>query len=53
MENSAIFDSYHKNGLQLRNRIVMAHMTRSHSDNPENKATELTALYTNSVLLPD
>lgn len=45
MENNVIFDSYHKNGLQLRNRIVMAPMTRSRSDNPENKATELTALY--------
>ncbi|WP_400263145.1 alkene reductase [Sphingobacterium sp. SG20118] len=45
MENNVIFDSYHKNGLQLRNRIVMAPMTRSRSDNAENKATELTALY--------
>lgn len=45
MENSVIFNSYHKNGLQLRNRIVMAPMTRSRSDNPENKATALTALY--------
>lgn len=45
MENSVIFNSYHKNGLQLRNRIVMAPMTRSRSDNAENKATALTALY--------
>lgn len=45
MENSVIFNSYHKNGLQLGNRIVMAPMTRSRSDNPENKATALTALY--------
>ncbi|MEN5057584.1 hypothetical protein [Sphingobacterium kitahiroshimense] len=53
MENSAIFDSYHKNGLQLRNRIVMAPITRSRSDNPESKATDLTHFITNSVLLPD
>ncbi|MEN5379109.1 hypothetical protein [Sphingobacterium kitahiroshimense] len=41
MENSVIFDSYYKNGLQLRNRIVMAPITRSRSDNPESKATDL------------
>lgn len=44
MEN-ILFDSYKSENLDLRNRIVMAPMTRSRSDNPENKATEMTAEY--------
>lgn len=44
-ENTLIFDSYNLNGLVLNNRIVMAPMTRSRSDNQAHAATELTALY--------
>lgn len=44
MEN-ILFDAYKSNNLNLKNRIVMAPMTRSRSDNPENKATELIAKY--------
>lgn len=44
MEN-ILFDAYKSKNLELKNRIVMAPMTRSRSDNPENKATELTAQY--------
>ncbi|AZA59626.1 alkene reductase [Chryseobacterium indoltheticum] len=40
-----LFDAYKSKNLDLKNRIVMAPMTRSRSDNPENKATELTAKY--------
>jgi len=43
--NTILFESYDLNGQQLNNRIVMAPMTRSRSDNPEHKATELTAKY--------
>lgn len=43
--NTILFESYDLNGQQLKNRIVMAPMTRSRSDNPEHKATELTAKY--------
>ena len=45
MRNLSIFDSYQLNGVALTNRIVMAPMTRSRSNNPENVATELTAKY--------
>ncbi|SDG17939.1 alkene reductase [Epilithonimonas hungarica] len=45
MANSKIFEPYNKNGLQLRNRIAMAPMTRSRSANEGNVATELTATY--------
>ncbi|WP_320018462.1 alkene reductase [Labilibaculum manganireducens] len=45
MENLSIFDSYQLNGVQLNNRIVMAPMTRSRSNNVGNVATELTAKY--------
>ncbi|MBD1384315.1 alkene reductase [Mucilaginibacter rigui] len=45
MNDQIIFEPYNLNGLQLSNRIVMAPMTRSRSDNPGNVATELTACY--------
>ncbi|MBB2144479.1 alkene reductase [Pedobacter sp. LMG 31464] len=45
METPLIFEPYSLNGLTLNNRIIMAPMTRSRSANPENVATELTALY--------
>lgn len=44
MEN-LLFDHYESNNLHLNNRIVMAPMTRSRSDNPEHTATGLTAKY--------
>ncbi|OBW41198.1 N-ethylmaleimide reductase [Chryseobacterium sp. MOF25P] len=44
MEN-ILFDAYKSKNLDFKNRIVMAPMTRSRSDNRENKATELTAKY--------
>ncbi len=44
MEN-LLFDHYKNNNLDLNNRIVMAPLTRSRSDNPEHKATEITARY--------
>lgn len=44
MEN-ILFDSYQGKNLDLKNRIVMAPMTRSRSDNSEHKATDLTANY--------
>lgn len=41
MENKQAFlQPYTKNGLELKNRIVMAPMTRSRADNPEFKPTE-------------
>jgi 2,4-dienoyl-CoA reductase-like NADH-dependent reductase (Old Yellow Enzyme family) len=45
MSDKLIFESYSLNGLLLKNRMVMAPMTRSRSNNPENVATELTAKY--------
>lgn len=45
MNKEILFESFDLKGLQLKNRIVMAPMTRSRSDNPGNVATELTALY--------
>lgn len=45
METAIIFEPYSQKGLTLKNRIVMAPMTRSRSANPGNVATELTALY--------
>ena len=45
MSSQPLFEPYDLNGLPLQNRIVMAPMTRSRSDNPGNTATELTALY--------
>jgi len=41
MENKqALLQPYDKNGLDLKNRIVMAPMTRSRANNPEKKPTE-------------
>lgn len=45
MNDSLIFSSYQLNGLKLANRIVMAPMTRSRSDNDQNAATALMAEY--------
>jgi len=45
MSTENIFESYALPGLKLKNRMVMAPMTRSRSDNPGNTATELTARY--------
>ncbi|MDD2793127.1 MAG: alkene reductase [Sediminibacterium sp.] len=45
MEKSILFTPYELSGLTLRNRMVMAPMTRSRSDNPGNVATALTATY--------
>ena len=36
----ALLQPYHKNGLDLKNRVVMAPMTRSRADNSEFKPTE-------------
>ena len=44
MKEQALLQPYDMNGLQLKNRIVMAPMTRSRSDNPGSVATERTAL---------
>ena len=43
--SKTIFDTYDLNGLQLRNRIVMAPMTRSRADNEGHVATPLIAEY--------
>lgn len=43
--SKTIFDTYDLNGLQLRNRIVMAPMTRSRADNEGHVATPLIAKY--------
>jgi N-ethylmaleimide reductase len=45
MNNTKLFESYSLSGLQLDNRVVMAPMTRSRSDNAGNVATELTSAY--------
>ena len=45
MYSNKLFSSYKLPGMTLKNRMVMAPMTRSRSDNPEKKATELTAEY--------
>ena len=45
MENSILFSSYNLSGLELKNRMVMAPMTRSRSDNEGNVPTYLTAEY--------
>ena len=45
MKEQPLLQPYDMNGLQLKNRIVMAPMTRSRSDNPHGAATELTAQY--------
>ncbi|WP_442591054.1 alkene reductase [Pedobacter sp. AW31-3R] len=43
--NTKIFEPYPLGTLKLGNRMVMAPMTRSRSNNPGNLATELTAQY--------
>jgi N-ethylmaleimide reductase len=45
MGNKALFEAFELNGAALKNRMVMAPMTRSRSDNSGNVATELTAKY--------
>jgi len=45
MNKNILFEPYNLNGLELKNRVVMAPMTRCRSDNAETKATALTALY--------
>ncbi|MFZ0488650.1 MAG: alkene reductase [Salegentibacter sp.] len=45
MSKQALLQSYKMGGLDLPNRVVMAPMTRSRADNPENKPTELHAEY--------
>jgi N-ethylmaleimide reductase len=45
MKAQPLLQPYDMKGLSLQNRIVMAPMTRSRSDNPEGAATELTARY--------
>lgn len=45
MENQILLQPYQLGDLKLNNRMVMAPMTRSRSDNPGNVATELTAEY--------
>lgn len=45
MDSNQIFETYNLNGLQLKNRMVMAPMTRSRADNEGNVATELIAEY--------
>jgi N-ethylmaleimide reductase len=45
MEKQILFTPYNLSGLQLKNRMVMAPLTRSRSDNEEKVATTLTATY--------
>ncbi len=45
MNNTKVFEPFQLDGIELTNRMVMAPMTRSRSDNPENSATRLTAEY--------
>ncbi|ALI98816.1 alkene reductase [Rufibacter tibetensis] len=45
IENQPLLQSYQKGALQLNNRLVMAPMTRSRSNNPETAPTELNAEY--------
>ncbi len=45
MEKSILFTPYELSGLTLNNRMVMAPMTRSRSNNEGNVATALTATY--------
>jgi len=40
-----LLTSYHSSSLDLKNRVVMAPMTRSRADNPELKPTDLIAKY--------
>ena len=45
MSKETLFDAYQLNGATLQNRMVMAPMTRSRSNNTGNVATQLTAKY--------
>lgn len=45
MISQILLDPVNLKGLKLKNRVVMAPMTRGRSDNPGNTATELTAHY--------
>ena len=45
MEEQILFTPYKLKDITLSNRMVMAPMTRSRSDNEEKVATELTATY--------
>ena len=45
MNKEKLFEAYKLNGAELTNRMVMAPMTRSRSNNVGNVATELTASY--------
>jgi N-ethylmaleimide reductase len=45
MSDSKLFQAYKLGDITLKNRMIMAPMTRSRSDNSENVATELTAQY--------
>lgn len=45
MEDQILFSQYNLKDIKLSNRIVMAPMTRSRSDNEDKVATELTAEY--------
>lgn len=45
MEKELIFKPYSQEGLELKNRMVMAPMTRARADNEGNVATELIAAY--------
>jgi N-ethylmaleimide reductase len=45
MKEQPLLGPYDMKGLQLKNRIVMAPMTRSRGNNPEGAATALTAQY--------
>lgn len=42
---STLFNTFKVGDLTLKNRVVMAPMTRSHAGNDENKANDLIALY--------
>ncbi len=45
MENQPLLTPYQLGPISLANRVVMAPMTRSRADNPENAATDLIAEY--------
>jgi len=45
MSDSKLFQPYQLGDITLKNRMIMAPMTRSRSDNSENVATALTATY--------
>lgn len=45
MKDQPLLQPYKMGHLQLKNRMVMAPMTRSRAVNPENAADELTAQY--------